>query len=150
CRRGDLGRDSAPRRDAHGEGDRRDQQGQGRADLQAGRLRRGRRPLRHRAAADRGDPQSPRRALSGPRVAETLPDLSADVERVARAALEEDGPRDLTTLVTVPRTTLGSAAVELREPGVVAGLRYAEALARLAGLGYTWGGCAGNGCAVTR
>lgn len=71
-------------------------------------------------------------------MAETLPDLSADVERVARAALEEDGPRDLTTLVTVPRTTLGSAAVELREPGVVAGLRYAETLARLAGCGVTW------------
>ena len=71
-------------------------------------------------------------------MAETLPDLSADVERVARAALDEDGPRDLTTLVTVPRTTLGSAAVELREVGVVAGLRYAETLARLAGCGVTW------------
>ena len=71
-------------------------------------------------------------------MAEILPDLSADADRVARAALAEDGPRDLTTLVTVPRTTLGSAAVELRETGVVAGLRYAETLARLAGCGVTW------------
>ena len=83
-------------------------------------------------------------------MAETLPDLSADVERVARAALEEDGPRDLTTLVTVPRTTLGSAAVELREPGVVAGLRYAEKLARLAGCGVIWDVAEGDEVAPRR
>jgi nicotinate-nucleotide pyrophosphorylase (carboxylating) len=71
-------------------------------------------------------------------VAETLPDLTADAELVARAALAEDGPRDLTTDVTVPRSALGSAAVELRETGVAAGLHYAETLARLTGCAVRW------------
>jgi nicotinate-nucleotide pyrophosphorylase (carboxylating) len=71
-------------------------------------------------------------------LAETLPDLHADADRVARAALAEDGPRDLTTIVTVPPTTLGHAVVELREPGVVAGFLYAAALARLAGCAVSW------------
>ena len=71
-------------------------------------------------------------------MAETLPDLNPDVERVARAALAEDGRRDLTTLVTVPPAATGTAVVEFREAGVVAGLRYAEGLARLAGCTVNW------------
>ena len=75
---------------------------------------------------------------------ESLPDLTADAESVARAALREDGPRDLTTDVTVPRTTLGSAGVELRAPGVVAGLLYAGTVARLAGCAVRWDAAEGD------
>ena len=52
-----LRRDPAPGRHADLEDDRRDQQGRRGADLRAGRLRRGRRPVQGRAAADRGDPK---------------------------------------------------------------------------------------------
>ena len=93
-----LRRDPASRRHAHVEDDRRDQQGQGRADLQG-------RGLRHRRAtcsrSCRGSPRkSARRARSTEPASdfvERLPDLAADAERVARAALEEDGTRDVTT-----------------------------------------------------
>ena len=71
-------------------------------------------------------------------VPETLPDLKSDIERVARAALSEDGRRDLTTLVTVPPAAAGTAAVEFREAGVVAGLRYADGLARLTDCVTSW------------
>lgn len=69
---------------------------------------------------------------------ETLPDLDSDIERVARTALAEDGRRDLTTMVTVPPDAAGTAVVEFREMGVVAGLRYADGLARIAGCETTW------------
>lgn len=83
-------------------------------------------------------------------MAETLPDLSADAGLVARAALAEDGPRDLTSDVTVSPNALGSAAVELRESGVVAGLRYAETLARLAGCAVQWDAAEGDEVAPRR
>jgi len=69
---------------------------------------------------------------------EQLPDLSADAERVARAALDEDGPRDLTTetVLTAPREA--GARLEYRRGGVVAGLAYAGAVARLAGCSAHW------------
>lgn len=69
---------------------------------------------------------------------ERLPDLTADAERVARAALDEDGPRDLTTetVLTAPREA--GARLEYRRGGVVAGLAYATAVARLAGCTAQW------------
>lgn len=69
---------------------------------------------------------------------ERLPDLAADAERVARAALEEDGPRDLSSQVSLPATLTAGALVECREPAVVAGLLYAEAVCRLTGLEAAW------------
>jgi electron transfer flavoprotein alpha subunit len=53
-----FGSDSAPRGHADVEGHRRDQQGQGRADLQSRRLRRRRRSVRDRAEAHRRDPEA--------------------------------------------------------------------------------------------
>jgi nicotinate-nucleotide pyrophosphorylase (carboxylating) len=47
--------------------------------------------------------------------------------------LEEDGPRDLTTQLTVPSELAGRAAVEAREEGVLAGVPYADALTRHVG-----------------
>ena len=69
---------------------------------------------------------------------ERLPDLAADAERVARAALEEDGTRDVTTELVLTAPRLAGATVEYRRGGVVAGLAYATAAARLAGCAATW------------
>jgi nicotinate-nucleotide pyrophosphorylase (carboxylating) len=70
--------------------------------------------------------------------AEQLPDLTADAERVARAALAEDGPRDLSTTVALSAPRAARALLDCRERIVAAGLRYAEAVARLAGIEVSW------------
>jgi nicotinate-nucleotide pyrophosphorylase (carboxylating) len=70
--------------------------------------------------------------------AERLPDLSGDAERVARAALQEDGPRDLSTAVSIGGPVEARAAIECRGRVVVAGLVYADAVARLTGVAVTW------------
>jgi nicotinate-nucleotide pyrophosphorylase (carboxylating) len=75
--------------------------------------------------------------LSTP-VPERLPDLAADAERVARLALEEDGPRDLTSEVTLLAARPAAARVELRGSGVFAGAAYAGAVARLCGCAAEW------------
>jgi nicotinate-nucleotide pyrophosphorylase (carboxylating) len=62
-------------------------------------------------------------------------DVAADAARLAKLALAEDGPLDLTTEVTVPPGAQGWARIEFREPGVFAGSVYADAVARAAGLG---------------
>lgn len=81
--------------------------------------------------------------------AERLPDLRADADRIARAALAEDGPRDLTTLVSASGTGAVRARLECRERAVVAGFAYAEAVAREAGVAVQWlvreGSAAGPG-----
>lgn len=69
---------------------------------------------------------------------ERLPDLRADADRIARAALAEDGPRDLTTLVSTSGTGPVRARLECRQRAVVAGFAYAEAVARAAGLAVRW------------
>jgi nicotinate-nucleotide pyrophosphorylase (carboxylating) len=70
--------------------------------------------------------------------AERLPDLTADAERVAREALAEDGPRDLSTTVSLPAPLATRALLECRGRVVAAGLRYADAAARLTGLDVVW------------
>lgn len=57
---------------------------------------------------------------------------------MARAALEEDGPHDLTTEVVLTRPAGAAAVVDYRGRGVVAGLEYASATARLAGCTVQW------------
>jgi nicotinate-nucleotide pyrophosphorylase (carboxylating) len=57
---------------------------------------------------------------------------------VARAALEEDGPHDLTTEVVLTRPAGAAATVDFRGRGVVAGLEYGGAAARLAGCTVHW------------
>lgn len=69
---------------------------------------------------------------------ERLPDLAADAERVARAALEEDGTRDVTTELVLTAPRLAGATLEYRRGGVAAGLPYATAAARLAGCAAQW------------
>ena len=57
---------------------------------------------------------------------------------MARAALAEDGPFDLTTEVALPQPVGAAATVDFRGKGVVAGLPYATAAARLAGCRVDW------------
>ncbi|HSE66420.1 MAG TPA: carboxylating nicotinate-nucleotide diphosphorylase [Gemmatimonadales bacterium] len=63
------------------------------------------------------------------------PNLHADAQRVAREALAEDGPRDITSELTVPTHLTGNAVIEFRSAGIVAGLPYADAVAAECGLG---------------
>lgn len=70
---------------------------------------------------------------------ERLPDLTLDADRVAWAALAEDGPSDLTTEIALPPPSPRvDALVVLRGSGVVAGLTYADAVARLSGCMAYW------------
>jgi nicotinate-nucleotide pyrophosphorylase (carboxylating) len=68
-----------------------------------------------------------------------------DADRLARIALEEDGSRDITSAVTVSSGAKGLGRFEFRTGGVVAGLAYADAVARAAGLGApAWQGADGD------
>jgi nicotinate-nucleotide pyrophosphorylase (carboxylating) len=75
----------------------------------------------------------------------------ADARRLARAALDEDGPTDITTDVT-SATGGAEGVIRAREPLVVAGLSYGAAVAALGGCGITWaardGAALGPGDAV--
>jgi nicotinate-nucleotide pyrophosphorylase (carboxylating) len=76
--------------------------------------------------------------LSERRVPERLPDLAADAARMARLALAEDGPRDLTSEVTLRGERLAAARIDFHHEGVFAGVEYAAAVARLAGCTVDW------------
>jgi nicotinate-nucleotide pyrophosphorylase (carboxylating) len=56
--------------------------------------------------------------------------VSDDAERIAAAALAEDGPADVTTAATVPAGLQAQGSIEYRSGGVLAGAAYAEAVAR--------------------
>jgi nicotinate-nucleotide pyrophosphorylase (carboxylating) len=60
-----------------------------------------------------------------------LPGLDEDARRLAALALAEDGPRDLTTEVTVTGPADAAGEIEFRNPGVLAGSPYADAVAVL-------------------
>jgi nicotinate-nucleotide pyrophosphorylase (carboxylating) len=60
--------------------------------------------------------------------------IAADAERVAVAALQEDGVRDVTTDLCVAPNQIATGAIECRSGGVVAGLTYADAVAVACGL----------------
>ena len=56
--------------------------------------------------------------------------MRPDAERIADAALAEDGETDVTTTITVPAGLDGEGRIEYRSGGVVAGAPFAEAVAR--------------------
>ena len=60
--------------------------------------------------------------------------LGADAQRLAVIALGEDGPSDITSLVSIDRGTSATAALEFRSGGVLAGTTYADAVAQACGL----------------
>lgn len=65
--------------------------------------------------------------------------LAADAARLAEEALREDGSRDITSLVTVGRDQEGTAVLEARQPLVLSGRRYADAVLTACGLPpFTW------------
>jgi nicotinate-nucleotide pyrophosphorylase (carboxylating) len=57
-------------------------------------------------------------------------DVRADAERLARVALAEDGPRDITSDITVPAGMAGTGLIRFKSAGVLAGTTYADAVAR--------------------
>ena len=71
-------------------------------------------------------------------IPERLPDLAADADRVAQLALSEDGPLDLTSEVSLVSDHLAAARIDFHGQGVLAGVPYAAAVARLAGCTVDW------------
>lgn len=68
----------------------------------------------------------------------------ADAERVARIALEEDGPRDLTTGVTGAGEAPTIGRIEYRSGGILAGRDWADAVARETGCATWWAATDGD------
>lgn len=64
----------------------------------------------------------------------SLPDIHADVARVARIALAEDGAGDITSEVTIAPGLSGTGAIQFRSGGVLAGTAYADAVVEGVGL----------------
>ena len=62
----------------------------------------------------------------------------SDADRIAAAALAEDGDTDVTTSVTVPRGVRAVARIEYRDGGVLAGTSFADAVAQGCGCRITW------------
>lgn len=60
--------------------------------------------------------------------------VTADAARVAAEALAEDGPADVTSVVTLAGGQQGHARIEARAPLVFAGVRYADAVVAAVGL----------------
>ena len=76
----------------------------------------------------------------------------SDIERIATAALAEDGRTDLTSALTVPPGLSAKAQIEYRSGGVLAGTAYAEAVGRACSCPVEWqtgeGGTAGAGSVI--
>ena len=66
------------------------------------------------------------------------PSSRREIERIASAALAEDGRLDITTALTVPPRTPAGAVIEYRSGGIVSGLAYADAVARACGCVIEW------------
>jgi nicotinate-nucleotide pyrophosphorylase (carboxylating) len=61
-----------------------------------------------------------------------------EIERIAAAALAEDGDTDITTAVTVPPGTTAEGLIEYRNGGVLAGTVFADAVALSSGCTIKW------------
>ncbi|HUR94831.1 MAG TPA: carboxylating nicotinate-nucleotide diphosphorylase [Gemmatimonadales bacterium] len=64
--------------------------------------------------------------------------MSADAVRIAREALAEDGDIDITTAVTVAPDLQAQGNIEFRSGGVLAGVAYADEVARACGCRLEW------------
>ncbi len=76
------------------------------------------------------------------------PDVRADAERVAAVALAEDGPRDITSDLTVPSGASGRGVLRFKSRGVLAGTVYAHAVARQCGCDCEWRASDGSSLAA--
>ena len=61
-----------------------------------------------------------------------------EIERIASAALAEDGRLDITTALTVPPRLHAAGVIEFRSGGVVSGLAYADEVGRSCGTKIEW------------
>ncbi len=61
-----------------------------------------------------------------------------EIERIASAALAEDGRLDITSALTVPPRIQAGAVIEYRNGGIVSGLAYADEVARSCGCRIEW------------
>lgn len=64
--------------------------------------------------------------------------VPSDADRIAAAALAEDGSSDVTTSVTVPPGLKAEGRIEYRDGGVLAGTAFADAVARACRCSITW------------
>ncbi len=71
-----------------------------------------------------------------------------EIERIASAALAEDGRLDLTSALTVPPHVQAAGIIEYRSGGIVSGLAYANEVARSCGCKIEW--TSGEADAVSR
>ncbi|MGH7509471.1 MAG: carboxylating nicotinate-nucleotide diphosphorylase [Gemmatimonadales bacterium] len=69
-----------------------------------------------------------------------------EVERIAAAALAEDGRLDITGVLTAPSRIKAGGLIEYRTAGVLSGNQYADAVARVCGCAIEW--AAGEGSEV--
>ncbi|HTC24876.1 MAG TPA: carboxylating nicotinate-nucleotide diphosphorylase [Gemmatimonadales bacterium] len=67
-----------------------------------------------------------------------IPDFRADAERLAAIALAEDGPRDITSEVTVAAGARATGSIDFRSAGLLAGRVYADAVARACSCAVDW------------
>jgi nicotinate-nucleotide pyrophosphorylase (carboxylating) len=69
----------------------------------------------------------------------------SDAERIAAAALAEDGELDLTTDLTTSPQTKAEGVIEYRSGGVLSGIGYADAVARACHCKIEWSAAEGAG-----
>jgi nicotinate-nucleotide pyrophosphorylase (carboxylating) len=62
----------------------------------------------------------------------------SDADRIAAAALAEDGDADVTTAVTIPPGSAAEGLIEYRDGGVLAGIAFADAVAHTCRCTITW------------
>ncbi|HEU4681067.1 MAG TPA: carboxylating nicotinate-nucleotide diphosphorylase [Gemmatimonadales bacterium] len=83
-----------------------------------------------------------------------MPSLNSkrEIERIAAAALAEDGRVDITSTLTVPPRVQAAGVIEHRSGGILSGTRYADEVAKLGGCKVEWsaqeGDLIGSGFAV--
>jgi nicotinate-nucleotide pyrophosphorylase (carboxylating) len=61
-----------------------------------------------------------------------------DIERIAAAALAEDGRLDITSALTVPPRIRAGGVIEYRSGGVLSGIAFADAVAQACGCRIEW------------
>ena len=67
-----------------------------------------------------------------------------EIQRIAAAALAEDGRLDITSALTVSPGTRAGGVIEYRSGGVLSGIAYADAVAQLCGCRIEWTGGEGD------
>lgn len=67
----------------------------------------------------------------------------SEIQRIAAAALAEDGDSDLTTVVTIPPSITAAGSLEYRGGGILAGQLFAQAVADLCRCSISWAECEG-------